>query len=93
MTVTLEAAPSLPANVHGLGLETPAETTDDMLMVARQGINRLVVAINTLLPQVADKAEHSADRALARDCTRHSSHLGDCFSGRLYTFGVGVAGR
>jgi len=88
MTVTLEAAPSLPANVHGLGLETttPEETTDDMLTVARQGINRLVLAINTLLPRVADKAEHNADRASARDCTRHSSHLGDCFSGRFYTF-------
>jgi hypothetical protein len=89
MTVTLEAAPSLPANVHGLRLETattPEETTDDMLTVARQGINRLVLAINTLLPRVADKAEHSADRASARDCTRHSSHLGDCFSGRFYTF-------
>ena len=82
----LESAPSLPADVHGAGLDTEGDATAEMMRTAHQGILRLVLALNTLFPKIAETARRDADCKAAREATRLSSELGDCYQGRLRTF-------
>jgi hypothetical protein len=84
--VALETAPSLPVGVHGVGLDTEGDADEEMLHTAHRGILDLVLALNTLLPKVAENARRSADRKAAQECTRLSAELGDCYQGRLRTF-------
>jgi hypothetical protein len=93
IVVALEAAPSLPADIHGVGLDTEGEATDEMMRTAHRGILDLVLALNTLLPQVADNARQDADRKAAQEATRLSAELGDCYQGRLRTFLKGQGRR
>lgn len=86
IVAVLEAAPSLPIDIHGAGLDTEGDATAEMIRTAHQGILRLVVALNSLLPKIAKTARKAADRKAAREVTRLSSELGDCYQGRLRTF-------
>lgn len=79
----MDAAPSLPAGVHGLGLDT---VPDALMVLAHQGVLDLIAALNSLLPQVSEHAGNAADRAAATKCTALSAELGDCYTGRLKTF-------
>ncbi len=83
---SLETAPSLPANVHPIGLDTEGNATHPMMDAAHRGLTTLVLALNTLLSRIATDAADQADQAAARDATRRSSEIGDCFEGRLRTF-------
>jgi hypothetical protein len=82
----LKAAPSMPAGIHGAGLDTTAAADLAMMVVARRGIWDLTLAINALLPQVAELAGQEADRAAARAGTMLAAELSDCYQGRLRTF-------
>ncbi|MGH3411209.1 MAG: hypothetical protein ACRDRJ_53220, partial [Streptosporangiaceae bacterium] len=82
----LEAAPSMPAGIRGAGLETTASADPAMMPVARRGIWDLTLAINALLPDVAQLASHEADRAAAQAGTMLAAELSDCYHGRLRTF-------
>jgi len=82
----MDAAPSLPDGVHRLGLDTVPDADPALLVLARQGILDLVLALNWLLPQVGGLALNAADRAAATTCTALAAELGDCYSGRLKTF-------
>lgn len=57
-----------------------------MMTTTRRGIRDLTLAINALLPQVAELAGHEADRAAARAGTMLAAELSDCYQGRLRTF-------
>ena len=65
----MDAAPSLPDGVHGLGLDTVPDADPALMVLAHQGILDLILALNSLLPQVADRAASTADRAVAATCT------------------------
>ena len=82
----MDAAPSLPAGVHGLGLDTVPDTDPALTVLAHQGVLDLILALNALLPQVSEHARNGADRAAATTCTALSAELGDCYTGRLKTF-------
>jgi hypothetical protein len=82
----LEAAPSMPAGIHGAGLDTTPAADPAMMAVARRGIWDLTAAINALLPQVAQLAGQEADRAAARAGTILAAELSDCYQARLPTF-------
>ena len=82
----LDAAPSLPDGVHGLGLDTVPDADPALMVLAHKGILDLTVALNSLLPQVGEHAASAADRAVATRCTALSAELGDCYTGRLKTF-------
>ena len=82
----MDAAPSLPDGVHGLGLDTVPDADPALMVLAHQGILDLALALNSLLPQVSEHARHAADRAAATVCTALAAELGDCYAGRLKTF-------
>lgn len=82
----LEAAPSMPAGIHGAGLDTTPAADPAMMAVARRGIWDLTLAINALLPHVAQLAGQEADRAAALAATMLAAELSDCYQGRLRTF-------
>ncbi len=82
----MDAAPSLPAGVHGLGLDTVPHADPALMTLARQGVLDLLLALNSLLPQVSEKAGNAADRAVAMRCTALSAELRDCYTGRRRTF-------
>lgn len=82
----LQAAPSLPAGVHGVGLETTLAADKAMMAEAYQGIWDLALAVNTLLPQVADHASHESDRAATREGTMLAAELAETYQGRLRTY-------
>jgi len=82
----LEAAPSMPTGIHGAGLDTTPAADPAMMAVACRGIWDLTLAINTLLPQVAELAGQEADRAAAGAGTMLAAELSDCYQGRLRTF-------
>jgi hypothetical protein len=82
----LEAAPSMPAGIHGAGLDTTPAADPAMMAVARRGIRDLTLAINALLPHVAELAGQEADRAAARAGTMLAAELSDCYQARLRTF-------
>jgi len=82
----LDAAPSLPDGTHGLGLNTVPDTDPAMVIIAHQGIWDLTLALNWLLPQVADRATSTADRVIARRCTALCAELADCYTSKLKTF-------
>jgi hypothetical protein len=83
---TLEAAPSLPADVHGTGLDTTPEADQHMLAIARRGIGDLTLALNALLPDVAEQASHPADQLAAAAGTMLAAEFFDCYAGRLRTY-------
>lgn len=82
----LEAAPSMPTGIHAAGLDTTPTADPAMMVVACRGIWDLTLAINTLLPRVAELAGQEADRAAARAGTMLAAELSDCYQGRLRTF-------
>ncbi len=82
----MDAAPSLPDGVHGLGLDTVPDADPALMVLAHQGILDLTLALNALLPQVSGHASNAADRAAATTCTALAAELGDCYAGRLKTF-------
>jgi hypothetical protein len=82
----LEAAPSMPAGIHGARLDTSPAADPAMMAVARRGIWDLILAINALLPDVAKLAGQEADRAAAQTGTMLAAELSDCHQGRLRTF-------
>jgi hypothetical protein len=82
----MDAAPSLPDGVHGLGLETVPDADPALMVLAHQGILDLTLALNALLPQVSEHARNAADRAAAMTCTALAAELGDCYTSRLKTF-------
>ena len=82
----MDAAPSLPPGVHGLGLDTVPDADPALMVPAHQGVLDLTLALNSLLPQVSEHADNAADRAAATTCTALSAELGDCYTGRLKTF-------
>ncbi len=57
-----------------------------MMLAARRGIWDLTLAINALLPKVAEQAGQEADLAAARAGTMLAGELNDCYEGRLRTF-------
>jgi hypothetical protein len=83
---TMEAAPSLPSGVHGLGLDTSPAADPAMMTTARRGIWDLTLAINALLPEASHHASHDADQLAAQTCTALAAELADCYQGRLRTF-------
>ena len=82
----MDAAPSLPDGVHGLGLDTVPDADPALIVLAHQGVLDLTLALNSLLPQVSEHAINAADRAVATKCMVLSAELGDCYTGRLKTF-------
>ena len=82
----LDAAPSVPDGAHGLGLDTVPDADPDMMVIAHKGIWDLTLALNWLLPQIADRAASTADRVIARRCTALCAELADCYAGKLKTF-------
>ena len=82
----LEAAPSMPAGIHGAGLDTTPAADPATMAVAHRGIRDLTLAINALLPDVAQLASHEADRTAARAGAILAAELHDCYQGRLRTF-------
>jgi hypothetical protein len=82
----MDAAPSLPDGVHGLGLDIVPDAGPALMVLADQGILDLVLALNALLPQVSGQARHAVGRAAATTCTALAAELGDCYTGRLKTF-------
>jgi hypothetical protein len=82
----MDAAPSLPAGVHGLGLDTVPDADPALMALAHQGVLDLIAALNSLLPQVSEHAGTAADRAVATRGTALSAELIDCYTGRLKTF-------
>jgi hypothetical protein len=82
----LEAASSMPAEIHGMGLDTTPAADPAMMAVAHRGIWDLTMAINALLPSVAQLASQEADHASARTGTMLAAELSDCYQGRLRTF-------
>jgi hypothetical protein len=82
----MDAAPSLPDGVHGLGLETVPDADPALMVLAHKGILDLTLALNALLPQVSEHARNAADRAAAMTCTALAAELGDCYTSRLKTF-------
>jgi hypothetical protein len=82
----LDAAPSLPDGAHGLGLNTVPDADPAMMIIAHKGIWDLTLALNWLLPQVADRAASTADRVIAKRCTALCAELADCYTGKLKTF-------
>lgn len=82
----LDAAPSLPGGAHGVGLNTIPDADPAMMIIAHKGIWDLTLALNWLLPQVADQAASTADRVIARRCTALCAELADCYTGKLKTF-------
>jgi hypothetical protein len=82
----MDAAPSMPAGVHQLGLDTVPHADPALMTLALQGVLNLLLALNSLLPQVSEHAGNAADRAVARTCTVLSAELRDCYAGRLKTF-------
>ena len=88
----MDAAPSLPVGVHGLGLDTVPDADPALMVLAHQGVLDLIAALNSLLPQVSEHAGTAADRAAAARCTALSAELVDCYTGRLKTF-LNPAGR
>jgi hypothetical protein len=82
----LEAAPSMPAGIHGAGLDTTPAADPAMMAAARRGVWDLTLAINALLPHVAELAGHEADRIAAQAGTMLAAELSDCYQGRLRTF-------
>ena len=52
----MDAAPSLPAGVHGLGLDTVPDADPALMVLAHQGVLDLILALNSLLPQVSEHA-------------------------------------
>jgi hypothetical protein len=82
----LQAAPSMPTGIHGVGLDTTPAADPGMMLAARRGIWDLTLAINTLLPKVAEQAGQEADLAAARAGTMLAAELNDCYVGRLRTF-------
>ena len=89
----LGAAPSMPTGIHGAGLDTTPAADPAMMAVARRGIWDLTLAINTLLPRVAELAGQEADRAAARAGTMLAAELSDCYQGRLRAFLASCAQR
>ncbi len=83
---TLDAAPSLPSGVHGLGLDTSPAANPAMMTIARRGIWDLMLAINALLAEAQHHARDAADRLAAQACTALAAELADCYQGRLPTF-------
>ena len=49
----MDAAPSLPDGVHGLGLDTVPDADPALIVLAHQGVLDLTLALNSLLPQVS----------------------------------------
>jgi hypothetical protein len=82
----MEAAPSLPPGIHGLGLDTSPATDPAMMTIARRSIWDLTLAINALLPEAGRHARDDADRLAAETCTALAAELADCYQGRLRTF-------
>jgi hypothetical protein len=83
---TLEAAPSLPADVHGTGLETVPGADPRMLDIARRGIGALTLALSALLSEVAEQASHPADQIAAQAGAMLAAEFFDCYAGRLRTY-------
>jgi hypothetical protein len=83
---TMDAAPSLPSGVHGLGLETSPAADPAMITIARRSICDLTLAIITLLPEARRHGRHDADQLVAETCTALAAELADCYRGRLRTF-------
>lgn len=82
----LDAAPSVPSGLHGLGLDTSPTADPAMMRIARRGIWDLTLAINALLSEAGRHARHDADRVAAETCTVLAAELADCYQGRLRTF-------
>lgn len=82
----MDAAPSLPDGVHGLGLDTVPDADPALMVLAHKGILDLALALNALLPHAGEHASNAADRAAATACTALAAELGDCYAGRLKTF-------
>jgi hypothetical protein len=82
----MDAAPSLPDGVHPLGLDTVPDADPALMVLAHRGVLDLLLALNSLLPQISEHAGSAADRAVAAKCTALSAELGDCYTGRLKTF-------
>lgn len=82
----LQAAPSMPTGIHGVGLDTTPAADPGMMLTARRGIWDLTLAINTLLPTAAEQASQEADLAAAQAGTMLAAELNDCYEGRLRTF-------
>jgi len=82
----LQAAPSMPAGIHGVRLDTSPAAEPGMMLAARRGIWDPTLAINALLPKVAEQAGQEADLAAARAGTMLAGELNDCYEGRLRTF-------
>ena len=83
---TMDAAPSLPPGVHGLGLDTSPAADPVMMTIARRGIWDLTLAINALLPEARRHARDDADQLAAQTCTALAAELADCYQGKLRTF-------
>src|ERR1039457_441936 len=79
----LQAAPSMPAGIHGVGLDTTPAADPGMMLTARRGIWDLTLAINTLLTTAAEQAGQEADLAAARAGTTLAAELNDCYEGPL----------
>ena len=82
----MDAAPSLPPGVHGLGLDTPPAADPAMMTIARRGIWDLTLAINALMPEARRHARDDADQLAAETCTALAAELADCYQGKLRTF-------
>ena len=82
----MDAAPSLPHAIHGLGLDTSPAADPAMLTIARRGIWDLTLAINALLPETRRHARDDADQLAVQICTALAAELADCYRGRLRTF-------
>jgi len=58
----MDAAPSLPSGVQGLGLDTSPTADPAMMTIVRRGVWNLTLAINALLPETRRHARHDADQ-------------------------------
>lgn len=73
----LESAPSLPADIHGVGLDTdpPAETPPELVPIAIDGARLLADAVAVSLERAAGLAQDPKDRAAAAKASRAALDL------------------
>ena len=73
----LESAPSLPADIHGVGLDTdpPAETPPELVPIAVDWALLLADAVAVSLERAAGQARDPKDRAAAAKASRAARHL------------------
>lgn len=77
----------IPIDNRAIVYHDPDQPLDESAAgIVRRSIQALALELNTLLPQVAEHAEHPSDRLACEHGTRLAYELGRCWEGRLSSF-------